>query len=236
MRNIKLFCFPCAGGTASFYSRWKKYLKDGIELRPVEMSGRGKRKGSKLYETFDEAVEDLYKIIKEETAAGDYAFFGHSMGSWMAYEIAQKIMQDGRQSPLHIFFAGRKAPHIKYTGTMYHKLPDDAMRAEMAKMGSMNDFFTQSDDVFNMYLPVVRSDCRIIENYEYVDRGVKLDSDVTVIYGDQDVMTHGDEEMSWRQHTKKDFRLYTLNSGHFFILDRLTDVVDIINERLEVYI
>lgn len=42
---IKLFCFPCAGGTAQMYYKWKKELSGSFEIIPVELAGRGLRTG-----------------------------------------------------------------------------------------------------------------------------------------------------------------------------------------------
>jgi len=48
MSKIKLFCFPHAGGAASAFSSWKRRLDHRIELRPMELPGRGKRFSEKL--------------------------------------------------------------------------------------------------------------------------------------------------------------------------------------------
>ena len=91
MKKIKLFCFPYAGGSAAAYNKWRQYLDKHIELRPVELAGRGRRIYDPLYQSIEEAVDDVYQLISPELAKGPYAFFGHSMGGIIAYELAYKI-------------------------------------------------------------------------------------------------------------------------------------------------
>jgi len=43
MNKINLFCFPYAGGSVSVFNRWRLYLPPSIELKPVELAGRGRR-------------------------------------------------------------------------------------------------------------------------------------------------------------------------------------------------
>ncbi|MBI5538973.1 MAG: thioesterase, partial [Bacteroidia bacterium] len=40
---MKLFCFPYAGGSSVVFNNWKSYLRYDIELRAIELAGRGKR-------------------------------------------------------------------------------------------------------------------------------------------------------------------------------------------------
>jgi hypothetical protein len=81
MPKTKLFCVPFAGGSAANFVSWKKYLYSSIELKPVELSGRGKRLNEPLYKNVTEAVEDIFQRIRLELNDNRYAFFGHSLGA-----------------------------------------------------------------------------------------------------------------------------------------------------------
>lgn len=64
MSRVTLFCLPHAGGSATIYNKWQKYLDNSIALYRVELSGRGKRFNQNLYNSMEEAIEDIYYQIK----------------------------------------------------------------------------------------------------------------------------------------------------------------------------
>ena len=92
MKKIKLICIPCAGGMSYTYLKWMRYLDPLIKLVPIELSGRGSRNDSPLYRNFNEAIDDVFNEV-EPYLNGDYAIFGHSMGSNIAYELYYKIVE-----------------------------------------------------------------------------------------------------------------------------------------------
>src|SRR5215831_8066939 len=113
MGKILLFCFPYAGGSAAVFNKWNQYLDPNIELVPVELAGRGRRIHEALYKDVAAITEDVFNIVNEKIAGAPYALFGHSLGSMIAYELGQKIRDLCLLPPIHIFFSGRSAPHLK---------------------------------------------------------------------------------------------------------------------------
>ncbi|MDT3427546.1 surfactin synthase thioesterase subunit [Paenibacillus forsythiae] len=51
--------------------------------------------------------------IKGYIEDGGYALFGHSMGSWLAYEVYYAIRRAGGRLPLNLFVSGRHAPQLE---------------------------------------------------------------------------------------------------------------------------
>lgn len=47
MSKLNLFCLPYSGASAMVYSRWRQ-PPDWLEVRPVELPGRGARLGEPL--------------------------------------------------------------------------------------------------------------------------------------------------------------------------------------------
>src|ERR1700738_4611092 len=107
-----LFCLPYAGGSEVIYYKWKKYLHPSIQLIPIQLKGRGKRFSEIFYENIEEAVDDIFENVKDKIVDDDYAIYGHSMGSLLAYELYYKISKLNLKKPKHIFFSGYKAPSI----------------------------------------------------------------------------------------------------------------------------
>ena len=52
-----------------------------------------------------------------------FALFGHSMGAYVAYELACRLEERGVR-PTHLFVAGPRAPHLPTAGPPIHTLPD----------------------------------------------------------------------------------------------------------------
>ena len=41
--NLRLFCFPYAGGSSIIFRSWLDKLPDNIEICPIELPGRGSK-------------------------------------------------------------------------------------------------------------------------------------------------------------------------------------------------
>lgn len=240
-RKIKLFCFPYAGGSsATIYSIWKQYLHSNIELYPVELAGRGKRFKEKHYSTFEEVVDDMYNIIDKYIDSSEYAFFGHSMGCNIAYFLAKRIQSENRNPPRHIFFSGMYPPHIIKDEKILHNLPDYEFVEEVYKLGGMPKELIENSKFFNVFVPILKSDYRILENCDlrkYVDiNKFKLNCDITVLNGNQDEKITDVDIFSWKECTNRSFESHEFNGGHFFIINNVGTIIDIINKKLGVSI
>lgn len=235
MKKVRLFCLPCAGGTASTYNRWKKHLPHWVEVLPLELAGRGRRSEENFYNTFEEAVDDVFTKAKGYFNEMPYAIFGHSMGSWIAYELLYRIKNSGLKMPVHVFFSARGAPDIPYNGVVYHQLNDEDFKREIVRLGGVPQIVYETDEMFNNYLPLIRADCKIIENYSYSAKKDKLDTDFSVIYAARDLMTDGDSGDEWRKHTKGFCEIKILEGKHFYILENIQTITKYIAEKLIAY-
>lgn len=59
INKVNLFCLPCAGGSATFYSKWNKLIDSSIEVIPIELKGRGFRMSEDFYLNFEEMIDDI---------------------------------------------------------------------------------------------------------------------------------------------------------------------------------
>ena len=122
---MKLFCFPYAGGIpALIYSKWKMKMKEEIEIIPVDMPGRNCQTKEESYDSVDEAVELIIGSMKDDFK-GNYAFWGHSMGAVVAYELAREIQKRGLPLPKHIILSGKKPFHIEIERDPIRTYEDD---------------------------------------------------------------------------------------------------------------
>lgn len=232
MEKIKLFCFPYAGGSATVYREWKKYLHPLIELEAVELAGRGSRIMEDPYQSVGGAVADVLSIIKPHIAHKQYAIFGHSMGSLIGYELAQHINSNTLRPPLHLFFSGRGAPHIQRPDKKkYHLMEEDEFKREVLKLGGTPPEFFHHPDLMNIFIPILKNDFRIVETYPYRSNIHALPFDFTVFLGRQDDLTE-QQCSEWSQHTTRVCNTHYFEGGHFFLHQQVNGIVKLINQTL----
>jgi medium-chain acyl-[acyl-carrier-protein] hydrolase len=227
-----LFCIPFAGGSAVSYFRWKGLLDKQIELVPLELPGRGKRYREPLYEDFNEVVTDLYKSLRQSIDSRPYAIYGHSMGSLLAYELSHQV-QSMEHPPLgHLFLSGRDAPHNPIQpDQLFSGLPNVKLIETIKQMGIASSEIFQSQELLDMFIPVLRADFKVVENYRFEEKPRRLNCNLTVLNGEDDpIIKHDMNE--WAQYTNGQCRTFKFPGGHFFIHQHMERIVELINETL----
>ncbi len=232
IEKIKLFCLPFAGGAASIYDKWESKLSKKIELCPINLAGRGNRFTDKPYADLEEAVDDIYDIIKNNiTEDSEYAIFGHSMGALLAYELIQKIQSHGKNGPVHVFFSGRKPVHIPKTEKFYRDMDDLEFQEAVLLLGITPPEIFKNLELKEIFIPLLRSDFTIAETF--VDRPeiVPLKCNISALIGKHENIT-SEEAEQWEFHTTENCSVYYIEGGHFFLLNQLQTVINIINDNL----
>lgn len=229
MKKMNLFCLPFAGGTAAVFNSWKKFLDKHIDLKPIELSGRGKRIYEPLYQSVNDAVDDVLNIIKSDITSVPYAIFGHSLGGIIALELAYQIREKQLSSPFHLFISGRGAPNIPDDEEeIWHNLPDEQFKENILKLGGTPKEFFDHPELLEVILPMMRSDFKIAETYQFKGEVKPLHYPITVFVGkDEDV--NALQMHTWREHTKKICSLHYYEGDHFFINDYTENIVEIVN-------
>lgn len=234
---MKLFCIPYAGGCETTYYKWLRNnrLGNNIDLIPVTMAGKGKRLSEPPYKFFSEAVNDCYLQIKNNVDLGEkYAVFGHSMGSWILYEMLKLIQDDNFQSPEHVFFSGAEPPFMRENDEYkYSDLTDqDFIKYIITRSGCNEKIFTHPI-VGDTYLKILRSDYRLLEEYDGIEYSICFESDISVFYGLNDSYDIN-KLYNWKKCSIGEFKMYSFNGGHFFIEhfsdDVVAKIVSILNE------
>lgn len=231
MKKIKLFCFPYAGGSAGVYTSWKSKLDNSIELRPVELSGRGRRYKLPLYENMEKMINDVYNEIRGELDTMPYVFFGHSMGSLIAYELYYKIKETKHNPPVHIFFSGHKAPHMKKTEKDLHNLSDEEFKKEILSIGGTPEELFDYPELVDLFIPILRADYKVVDTYKYKEKDEKIDCNISIFNGEDDIDEICDLK-EWKIHTSKGCKEYLFRGGHFFINQSYNKIGNIINTTL----
>lgn len=218
-----------------FYSGWTSYLTNDIEVIPIELAGRGKRFTDPLYNDLDELLVDVYALVMKtlrNTEHAGYALFGHSMGSLVVYELYHRLINKGYKKPTHLFFSGWHPPCLNYDNGSLHLLSNQKLKEEIFKIGGTPMQIFENKEVFDHYLPMFRSDFKIIETYNTNPKLERLDCDITIINGSDDNRVSKDELESWREFAGREVCFYFLKGDHFYLHHNVERICEIIRDRV----
>ena len=101
---LRLYCFPHAGAAAHTYNRWPADLPESIELRAIQLPGRGQRSREAPIVRLEALLEALLTALRGEWEEAPFAFYGHSLGGLVAFELARRVTDSSairRICPLH---------------------------------------------------------------------------------------------------------------------------------------
>ncbi|KNB50939.1 thioesterase II family protein [Streptomyces caatingaensis] len=230
--RVRLVCFPHAGGSASYYFPVSASLAPEVDVVAVQYPGRQDRRGEPCVDDIGRLADRIDEVL---TAAGlgsgvPYAFFGHSMGAVLAFEVALRRERRGGPGPVRLFASGRRAPG-RFRDERVHQGSDAAVVEEMRLLGGTDSRWLEDEELMAMVLPVLRADYRAIERYRAAP-GAGISAPVTVLTGDADPRTSAEEAAAWGEHTDGECAVSTFSGGHFFLERHQGAVLDTIRRGL----
>jgi medium-chain acyl-[acyl-carrier-protein] hydrolase len=215
--DLRLFCFPYAGGSAEIYRHWQKWFPPNISICLVYLPGRGKRMRESAFTRVSALVGAIADRMGSEIRA-PYALYGHSMGALVSFELSWELIRRYGIGPQHLFVSGHNAPKWPRTRPITFNLPDDDFLLRLKQLNGTPRDVLENPDLMELFSGILRADFEMVETYEYQHRG-RLNCPITVYSGleDQDVSLeacHG-----WSDQTTSRCRIRMLNGDHFFIRD-----------------
>jgi surfactin synthase thioesterase subunit len=227
--RITLFCLPFAGGSKHSLGFLKKVLPDNISCNFLEYPGRGTRIKEDFAENILEVVDDFYKKIAH-LLDKPYALYGHSMGAKIAYLLAQRIRDERRPSPLHLFISGTDAPSVPSKKAPKHLLPKKEFVTAVKELGGLPDEILANEEMLEYFEPILRADFRLSESYLHNVKS-PLTVPLTVMVGDKEEM-EDEDILEWQSETVLPIKLYKFPGNHFFIFENEKEIGKIIGEAL----
>jgi medium-chain acyl-[acyl-carrier-protein] hydrolase len=211
--TTRLICLPHAGGGATSYYPLAALLPDAIELRAVQLPGRETRLGEVPYATMPPLVAALADALSE-TVRQPYAFFGHSLGALIAFELSRELRRRKLPMPQTVIVSGRRAPTIAGREPMLHRLPDDAFIAELVRRyDGIPQVIRQEPDLMALFMPTLKADFALFETHEHRDEPA-LDCALGIYGGAEDPQTA--EMDDWSELFSGPCRRRCFAGGHFY--------------------
>jgi surfactin synthase thioesterase subunit len=227
--SVSLLCLPCAGASATMYLRWRRLLPRWVHIVPVELPGRGVRMSERLVRNFDELVAQVC-VDQADALRGEFAIFGHSMGSLLAYGITRRLQSMGRPLPLALLASGSSAPSRRDPARFAGKTDDASLVAELRKQGGTPEEAFASPELMRITLDMLGADYRVCESFRYREEA-PLPMPVHVFAGREDDIDAASVH-AWSAEAAGVFTLDWFDGGHFFIRQRETAFLAALTERL----
>jgi len=212
--TVRLFCFPYSGASASLYFSWRDRLP-GIEVCPVELPGHGSRLSEPLYDSLESLVPVAAQAL---LPAFDkpFAFFGHSMGALLSFELARYLRRIHHRQPFHLFVSAHRAPHLPDHHDPIYSLPELQFIEKLREMNGTPPEVLDNAEFRELLMPILRADFAISETYLYRP-DQPLDCAITALGGLQDKHTSRESLDAWREQTTGRFIVRMFPGGHFFL-------------------
>lgn len=213
--KLRLFCFSYAGGSAWVFRPWLNHLPSFIELCPLELPGRGKRWTEKPFTNLDSLVQTLGTAILPYLNR-PFAFFGHSMGAMISFELTRLLSQKYEIEPVHLFVSGCRAPQLRDPNPPIYNLPEPEFIAEIRRLNGTPDAVLENAELMELVLPALRADFEMLETYKYTEAS-SLNCPIAVFGGLQDTEVTTEDLQAWQVQTNRAFSLQMFEGDHFFI-------------------
>lgn len=232
-QQARLFCFSYAGGGAAVFRNWPTIIHGKVGLYSVVLPGRESRYGETLFTSMAPLVQALANQITEFINV-PYAFFGHSMGALLNFELARELRRRGLPQPIHLFVSAHRGPQMPDPDPPIYHLPEPEFVAKVSEYGGTPQEVFNNKELRDLVVPVLRADLTVCETYQYRPEA-PLDCPISAFAGVEDFVTK-DEVAGWQEQTTKTFKLRVISGNHFFLHEgwsqMCTDILSDLNKIL----
>ncbi|MEU3916695.1 alpha/beta fold hydrolase [Streptomyces sp. NPDC029004] len=226
----RLLVFPHAGGGPSFYRGWGGAVGADIEVSLVQYAGREQRIGEPPVPDARAVAAEVSDALRALDDSRPVALFGHSMGAIIAYETALALTDVDLSA---LFVSSRRAPATvtPLTGPVPPRTEDEILSHLRALGGTPMSLF-DDQAIRDLYLPVFRADYRLVDTYAPGPDRHLFTLPVTALWGTKDPTADGTLMGPWHETTTGRFRYHAFDGGHFYLVDHLDSVLNLVGEQL----
>jgi medium-chain acyl-[acyl-carrier-protein] hydrolase len=228
--KLRLFCFPYAGGGALTFRTWPASLPPDIEVCSIHLPGHE----SRLREpAFDRLAPLVDALMPELVPFMDrpFAFFGHSMGALIGFEVASRLRSSNAPPPEQMFVSGRRAPQLPTSERRTFELPEPEFIEELRRLNGTPHEVLEHPELLQLMLPILRADFAICQDYFYVpDQPFAFP--ITALGGLEDHEVTRNHLQAWREQTSGAFKLRMFEGDHFFLISSARLLFQLLSDEL----
>ncbi|WP_406148839.1 thioesterase II family protein [Streptomyces sp. NBC_01012] len=232
-----LVCFPHAGGSASYYFGLSAALDPDIEMVVIQYPGRENRLFEEPADSVAALADGVYEALSPRLSRRP-AFFGHSMGGLIGFEVARRLESAGGPAPHVLVASASQAPSVRTERPAAGQgVPrsdaeaDDAVLTRIMGLGGTRDGVRQDPELLRLVLPAIRADLRALEGYR-LDEGAAVRCPVTVFVADGDPDAPLAEAGAWGAHTTADAAVHVFGGGHFYFSENPPEFTGLLQDTV----
>lgn len=223
-----LYIFPHAGGSAGAYAPFARAFSMDIKRVAVQYPGRTGQHDVPDIASIPALADDIYKMLSPANAPhGRIAFFGHSMGGLVAFEVARKF--ESMSKPIAaLFISASPAPgHGGYQHL--HQSSDDDLLKMVTEMTGTNAQFL--GERFGATI------LRTLRNYGAITKykcppGTTVSCPIYAYAAADDTVINYDSVAAWSEFTTAEFAVTLVAGEHFYVTEDARQLVANIEDRI----
>jgi surfactin synthase thioesterase subunit len=166
-------------------------------------------------------------LSPHDESLGGVAFFGHSMGGLVAFEVARRFEAAG--NPIAALFVSACAAPGR-SGYDYIPESDRGLLSAVSEMTGANPEFLENEEFAARILPTLRG-FKAITNYE-CPPDATVSCPIYAFLGDDDEVATHEKVVPWSQRTTSEFTLRVFPGHHFYLNDHLADLVADVEDKI----
>ncbi|MGB5631252.1 MAG: beta-ketoacyl synthase N-terminal-like domain-containing protein [Waterburya sp.] len=213
--KIRLFCFPHAGSGVSYFRNWADFLAPEIEICSIQLPGRENRRGETPFTRMKSVIKALAPMLKPYLDR-PFAFFGHSMGAMLSFELARELRRRNWQEPCQLLVSACRAPQLPDLSPPLHRLSKDKFIKKLKGLQGIPPEVLANSKLMELFLPALRADFELLETYFYL-KEKPFDFPIAAFGGLSDNKVSLEELAVWREQTNSEFNLQMFAGDHFFL-------------------
>jgi medium-chain acyl-[acyl-carrier-protein] hydrolase len=201
----------------------------GVEVCPVQLPGRWERLREPAFTRMEPLVDALAPVLIEHAGVGPFAFYGHSLGGLVAFELARRLAASG---PRRLLVSGRAAPQLPPSLPPIHALDEKQFLAAVAeRYEPLPQVILEDRDSLELFMRTLRLDLELYESYRHVP-GSPLSIPIAAFAGAADAVARAASMTGWQEQTAGSFSVREFPGKHFFIRDSEKELLRVIAEQL----
>ena len=236
--RLRLVCFPFAGGSPAAFRSWASRLhgasEGAIEVVAVQAPGRGSRFGERPLVSLG-AMADAIADALPALGRAPLAFFGHSMGAHVAFEVARRLRRRGAPLPVQLVVSGARAPQLEPRPRGWHLLGDRALACEIERLGGTPAEVLQNPELLAIVLPLLRADFQALDTHVH-EPEPPLEVPLRAFGGLADLAVPFRDLDAWGAQSTHPVTTKSFPGGHFFLESARERVLAELSAVLERYL
>ncbi|MBW4617158.1 MAG: acyltransferase domain-containing protein [Desmonostoc vinosum HA7617-LM4] len=227
---LRLFCFHPWGSSASIFKKWSDELPLNIEVIPIQLPGRQQRLKEKPFTDFAALIQVLGDLIHPYLDK-PFAFYGHSMGALIAFELAYIVKVKYNINPQYLFLGSAQAiSDISFLKRIKNCSQNQILNY-LVEISEIPEAIYNDKSLFEELMEIFKADLQLLQSYDYKEQE-PLDCPIYAFGGVDDASLSEKQLSLWSHHTQNTFKLQMLPGKHMFLNNSQKSLLDIISQEI----